>query len=144
MGKTGNKACYVLEQGDYRFFVGDSVTLKLSYYAENGSLGNAAFLCAGSLGWNNALWELNRSGNVHPVMYGTKYTVDEGVKASGKNKVFIMLGMNDIGLYGVDGAADAMITLTDRIKQKSPDVQIYIESVTPMLRNMQQQGISLS
>ena len=118
-------------------FVGDSVTLKLSYYAENGSLGNAAFLCAGSLGWNNALWELNRSGNVHPVMCGTKYTVDEGVKASGKNKVFIMLGMNDIGLYGVDGAADAMITLTDRIKQKSPDVQIYIESVTPMLRNMQ-------
>lgn len=114
-------------------FVGDSVTLKLSYYAENGSLGNAAFLCAGSLGWNNALWELNRSGNVHPVMYGTKYTVDEGVKASGKNKVFIMLGMNDIGLYGVDGAIDGMKKLTERILDKTPDATLYFQSVTPMV-----------
>ena len=125
-------------------FVGDSVTLKLSYYAENGSLGNADFLCAGSLGWNNALWALNRSGNVHPTYYGRKYTVDEGVRASGKSKVFIMLGMNDIGLYGVDGAANAMITLTDRIKQKSPGVQIYIESVTPMLKSMQKKYLNNS
>ena len=123
-------------------FVGDSVTLKLSYYAENGSLGDAAFLCAGSLGYNNALWDLNRSGNVHPTLYGRKYTVDEGVKASGKKKVFIMLGMNDVGLYGVDGAAEGMKTLTDRILAKSPDVQIYIQSVTPMLKNMQRSALN--
>ena len=129
---------------DDAVFVGDSVTLKLSYYAENGSLGNAAFLCAGSLGYNNALWDINRSGNVHPTLYGKKYTVDAGVKASGKKKVFIMLGMNDVGLYGVDGAASGMIELTNRILQKSPDVQIYIESVTPMLKNKQRAKLNNS
>ena len=40
---------------DDAVFVGDSVTLKLSYYADNGSLGKAEFLCAGSLGYGEAL-----------------------------------------------------------------------------------------
>ena len=129
---------------DDAVFIGDSVTLKLSYYAEDGALGKADFLCAGSLGYNNALMGIDEEGNVHPTYQGEKYTVDEGIKTIGKKKVFIMLGMNDIGLYGVDGAANAMITLTDRIKQKSPGVQIYIESVTPMLKSMQKKYLNNS
>ncbi len=127
---------------DDAVFVGDSVTLKLSYYSDNGSLGNAKFLCAGSLGWGNALWDLYQEGNVHPSLYGTKYTVDEGIRASGQKKVFIMLGMNDIGLYGIDGSVENMKTLIGRILEKSPDVQIYIESVTPMLYNMQRSQLN--
>lgn len=122
---------------DDALFVGDSVTLKLSYYADNGSLGNAGFLCAGSLGWNNALWDINRPDNVHPSYNGVKYTVDEGARIINPNKIFIMLGMNDIGLYGVDGAINGMKQLLARIEQKCPDAEIYIESVTPMLQNMQ-------
>lgn len=122
---------------DDAVFVGDSVSVKLSYYAENGELGNAAFLCAVSLGYNNALWDLYRPGNVHPMWNGTKVTVDEGVRLSGKKKVFIMLGMNDIGGYGVEGAISGMQKLTDRILQKSPDVQIYIQSVTPLISSIQ-------
>lgn len=114
-------------------FVGDSVTLKLSYYAENGELGDADFLCAGSLGYNNALMDLDEEGNVHPTIGSVKYTVDEGVKELGKKKVFIMLGMNDIGLYGVDGTIDAMYKLTDRILEKTPDAALYLQSVTPMI-----------
>lgn len=114
-------------------FVGDSVTLKLSYYCDNGSLGDAIFLCEGSLGWNNALWDLDHEDNVHPSYEGVKYTVDEGIAAIAPSKVFIMLGMNDIGLYGVDGGIEAMEELTDKIAEKSPDTKIYIESVTPML-----------
>ena len=118
---------------DDAVFVGDSVTLKLSYYAENGELGKADFLCAGSLGYNNALMDLDEEGNVHPTIGSVKYTVDEGIKELGKKKVFIMLGMNDIGLYGVDGALDGMYKLTERILEKTPDATLYIQSVTPMV-----------
>ncbi len=120
---------------DDAVFVGDSVSVKLQYYADNGSLGNASFLCAVSLGYNNALWDINRRGNVHPLLNGKKVTVDEGVRLIGKKKVFIMLGMNDIGM-GVDFAINGMMKLTDRILQKTPDAQIYIQSVTPLIKGI--------
>ena len=120
---------------DDAVFVGDSVSVKLQNYVESDSmLGDAEFLCAVSLGYNNSLWELDRKGNVHPLYKGKKVTVDEGIKQTKKKKVFIMLGMNDIGM-GVDFAIDGMKTLTDRIMEKNPGVQIYIQSVTPMLKN---------
>lgn len=122
---------------DSAVFVGDSVTLKLSYYAENGELGDADFLCAGSLGYGNALMGIDDDGNVHPVLGGKKVTVDEGVYEINKPNVFIMLGMNDIGLYGVDKSIENMKELTRRILELKPDANIYIQSVTPMLENMQ-------
>lgn len=122
---------------DDAVFIGDSVTLKLSYYADNGSLGKAEFLCQGSLGYGNALWDLNAKGNVHPSYEGKKYTVDEGAKMLGAKKIFIMFGMNDIGLYGVDDSVENMEKLTDRVAKKNPDAKIYIQSVTPMLDKKQ-------
>lgn len=119
---------------DDAVFIGDSVTLKLSYYCEDhDDLGNAQFLCAGSLGYNNAQWDYDHPDNVHPIYNGTKYLVDEGAAATGAKKIFIMLGMNDIGLYGVDGAIDGMKVITERIEKACPDAVIYIQSVTPML-----------
>ncbi len=127
---------------DDALFIGDSVTLKLYYYSDNGSLGQAEFLCAGSLGYNNALWDLYHPDNVHPSYNGTKVTVDEGARIINPNKIFIMLGMNDIGLYGVDGAIEGMKELTGRIERNCPDADIYIESVTPMLENMQLRSLN--
>ena len=118
---------------DDAVFVGDSVSMRLSYYAENGCLGDAEFLCGVGLGYNNALWDPEYRYSVHPVYNGKKRPVEESVRLTGKKKVFIMLGMNAIGGYGVDGAIDGMKKLTDRILIKSPDVQIYIQSVTPLL-----------
>ena len=118
---------------DDAVFVGDSVTLKLSYYADYGSLGNADFLCAGSLGYNNAQWGYDHPDNVHPVYNGIKYTVEDGAAMLQPKKIFIMLGMNDIGLYGVDGAVEGMKSLTAKIQQRCPDAVIYVQSVTPML-----------
>ena len=42
-----------------------------------------------------------------------------------------MLGINNIS-YGIDRATGDMVTLIDRILEKSPGVSIVIESVTPM------------
>ena len=77
--------------------------------------------------------DIDEEGNVHPTYQGEKYTVDEGISKIGKKKVFIMLGMNDIGLYGVDGAIDGMKKLTERILDKTPDATLYFQSVTPMV-----------
>ena len=128
---------------DDAVFIGDSVTLKLSYFVEDhDDLGKAEFLCAGSLGYTNALWDLDHEDNVHPTLNGEKITVDEGAKALGSKKIFIMLGMNDIGLYGADGAVSSMIELTDKIHEKCPDAAIYIESVTPMVADSSLGGLN--
>lgn len=112
-------------------FVGDSVSLMLQYYcAATKALGNATFLCAGSLSSTNALWPVS-SSSVHPSYQGTKMLVEDAVAASGVKKVYIMLGINNIA-YGVDYASNDMVTLIDRILQKSPDVKIIVQSVTPM------------
>lgn len=119
-------------------FVGDSVSLRLTYYCQShkGVLGTSQFLTSGSLGSGNALEKISED-SVHPVYQGEKMLIEDGVKASGAKKVFIMLGMNDIGLYGVEDSVKNMETLVERILEKSPDVEIYIQSMTPMLKETQ-------
>lgn len=127
---------------DDAVFVGDSITLKLQYYCENNpsALGKAEFFCAGSLGYNNALWDIDDSNAVHPYYRGEVQLTENCAELTGANKVFIMLGMNDIGLYGVDGAEDGCKQLVDRIKSHTPDVKIYLESVTPILSAFEYDG----
>ncbi|MBQ1839697.1 MAG: hypothetical protein II127_08785 [Ruminococcus sp.] len=120
---------------DDAVFVGDSVTLKLSYYCEDHpeALSDTQFFCAGSLSYTNALWPLDDPDAVHPYYQGQTYLTEDCAKVTGAKKVFIMLGMNDIGLSGVDGAMENANTLIGNIKKNSPDVTFYIESVTPMI-----------
>ena len=113
-------------------FVGDSVTLKLSYYAAaTGCLGNAQFFASGSLGSANAMWELSNTQAVHPSYQGQTMLVEDCVAASGATKLFIMLGMNDIAVYGIDGAVENYQTLLERILAKSPGLTVYVQSMTP-------------
>ena len=113
-------------------FVGDSVSLKLEYYdAAMDVLGGASFLTSGSLGSGNALQEISDE-TVHPVYKGEKAYIEDSIADLGAKKVYIMLGMNDIGLYGIDESVENYETLVDRILEKSPDATIYVESMTPM------------
>lgn len=116
---------------DDAVFIGDSVSLMLQYYcASTKALGNAQFLCAGSLSPANALWNVS-SQSVHPSYQGKKMLVEDGVAACGAKKVYIMLGINSLR-GGVDSTSQDLVTLIDRILAKSPDVSILVESVTPM------------
>lgn len=134
---TGNVVEY--SWFDDAVFVGDSVTLKLSYYCDENleALGNAQFFCAGSLGYTNALWELDHEDAVHPTYKGETYLAENCTTVTGASKVFVMLGMNDVGLYGVDGALESAETLLDNIKKNSPDAIIYVQSVTPIMEEHQ-------
>ncbi len=129
---------------DNAAFVGDSVSLKLSYYAAaTGALGNAQFFTAGSLGSANSLWEVSEE-SVHPSYQGTKMLVEDCIANSGAEVVYIMLGMNDIGLYGIDDSVKNYKTLVDRILEKSPNVQIVVQSMTPMTDTSEILGESLN
>ncbi len=122
---------------DDAVFVGDSVTLKLSYYANSHpeALSKAQFFCAGSLGYASSLWDKDAEDAVHPYYQGKVELAEDSVKLTGAKKAFIMLGMNDVGLYGADGAIDYCSQLVERLRKKSPkNTVIYLQTVTPILK----------
>lgn len=113
-------------------FVGDSISLKLSYYqASTSALGKAQFFASGSLSAANSLWDVS-SQSVHPSYQGTKSRVEDCVALSGAKKLFIMLGMNDIGIYGLEGSIENYKELLGLIIEKSPGIQVFVQSMTPM------------
>lgn len=127
-------------------FIGDSISLKLYYYVlakRQGNanfLGDAEFLTASSLSASNALWEVSEE-SVHPSYLGQKLPVEESVSLTGKKKVYLMLGMNDISNYDADTCIENYRLLIDLIKEKTPGCEIYIQSVTPKIKSVQD-GVS--
>lgn len=119
---------------DDAVFVGDSISLGLNYYnASNNLLGKAKFLTAGSLGATSALWDVSNS-SVHPRYNGKKMKIEDAIALMDVKKVYIMFGMNDLGLVSDDKAIENYKTLCANIKKKSPNVVFYIQSVTPRIK----------
>lgn len=115
-------------------FMGDSLTLGLSFYAlVTGDLGNAEFVCAASLGWVNSQWSMYDENEVHPMYNGEKILLEDAVTVTGAKKAIIGLGMNDIGNYGVDETLESADEFIAKLRAKTPDVQIYLQTVTPMI-----------
>lgn len=127
---------------DDAVFIGDSVSLKLKNFvtayrkADATFFGKAQFLAAGSMGSGNALKPLS-SSSIHPPYNGNKALLEDNVAAMGAKKVYIMLGMNDIALYGIDGAVANMSKLLANIKAKSPNAVFYVQSATPIIKEKQ-------
>jgi len=116
-------------------FVGDSVTQKLMFYdIADGRLSNAQWLCSSSLGLTNAMWAIDNPDAVHPSYQGQKVSVPEGVARSGRTKVYILLGVNDLPYCDKDMALERFVALTDRIKVFAPNAQLYVQSVTPLYK----------
>ena len=132
---------------DDAVFIGDSVSLKLKNYVtakrktEAGFFGKAQFLAAGSMGSGNALKPLG-SSSIHPSYNGTKALLEDNVAAMGAKKVYIMLGANDLALYGIDGSADNMFKLLAKIKAKSPNIRIFVQSATPIIKEQQMTNLN--
>ena len=113
---------------DDAVFVGDSVTLKLSYYAaSSGKLGKAQFLTRGSYSVAHAVMD-----TMLLTYQGKDMAIEEAIKATGAKKVFLMMGMNDIGLYGIDATIENWGKMVQRIQEGCPGVTVYIQSMTPI------------
>ena len=109
-------------------FIGDSVSYVLQqWHNQNGAFGDAVFLVRSSMGLQNML-----DGRMKLFFRGREYSPDEALAVAGVSKVFIMFGFNDLGLYGIEGTIDRWEQFTDRILQNCPEIQIYIQSCTPI------------
>ena len=132
---------------DDAVFIGDSVSLKLKNYvtkqrqSDAGYLGGAQFLTSGSLGSANALWEVSDQ-SVHPAFQGEKMLLEESIPLTGAKKIYIMLGTNDIGLYGIDDSVKNYQTLLERILESTPDAAIYIQSATPICEGAEKKSLN--
>ncbi len=119
-------------------FVGDSVTYGLMLECmRTGDLGNVLFLATKSLGLHNSLF----GGFTHSYQ-GQAMTTEEALAASGVKTVFIMLGMNDLTSIPPQQCADHFALLISRILEKCPDMEIYIQSCTPIYTGAESAGLT--
>ena len=120
-------------------FIGDSVTLALRNYClkDKQALGGATILCAGSYSVRHALatpgGKLEGWDVVSITYQGEKMRPEDALAACGVKRVFIMLGLNDIALVGIDKTISNWGKLIANIRKTCPDIEIYIQSGTPIL-----------
>ena len=117
---------------DDALFIGDSISEGLATFeAAKDVLGAAQFLTSVSLSATNALWDVS-ARSVHPRFQGEKRKLEDAVALSGAKKVYLMLGMNDIIAVGVERAAEKFEILCGKILENAPDVELIVQSVTPL------------
>lgn len=109
-------------------FIGDSISYTLFlHHTKTGDFGDALFFVRGSLGIHNTL------NNMLQIYYqGQDRTPWDALAVSGVKKVFIMLGTNDIGYYGIDATMEMWETYLKNIRESCPDIEVHIQALTPM------------
>ncbi|MBR3298871.1 MAG: hypothetical protein IKI64_06655 [Clostridia bacterium] len=125
-------------------FIGDSITIGWKNYnnlmleSDPNFFGQTRFLCEGSYGSGHALEPINET-SMHPIYAGEQHFVWDSVQMMGARKVFILFGMNDLSIYGVDGAAANYEQVIDRILEVNPGVQLYIISAMYMYKGSERE-----
>lgn len=120
-------------------FCGDSITISWKTYnrqkLENDPnfFGQTHFLCEGSYGVIHAFDPISDS-SLHPMYAGEQHYLWDSIAMMGANKVFLLFGLNDIAIVGVDGTAERFDQLTDRIKELSPNASIFVISTMYMYK----------
>ena len=116
-------------------FLGDSLTVGLEKYVNNkrksdsGYFSNAQFLARVSYAIAHTLKEDGYS--MHPEYDGRLSQPQKSLKAMGAKKVFITLGVNDIGATESTIASNYK-KLIAAIKEELPNAQLYMLAVFPM------------
>ncbi len=116
---------------------GNSVTLGYNYHCnrqEKGYMGDIIHLSAVSYSIMNDKKAVSAS-SLHPSYQGTKRKVSDHISNIMPEKILLNYGMNDLNIYGVEGAADQYKAFIKEIHNADPDAQIYILSMTPVRRS---------
>lgn len=117
-------------------FIGDSISYGFELYVTekraNGEtvLGEAQFLTSGSLSYGNSLWDVSDE-SVHPTYNGEKMKLEDAIAKIKPGKIFILLGTNDVALYGVEQTVANADTEISGMLEASPGAEIFIMSTTP-------------
>lgn len=121
-------------------FVGDSIMLGWKNYntqmitdGADEFFGNTRFFCEGSYGYGHALEPVTED-SLHPMFAGEKHSIEDALSLMKAKKAFICFGLNDLGIYGVDGTVKNFEELLNRIYKKNPDIDLYIISAMYMYK----------
>lgn len=105
-------------------FVGDSRTQGLQLYS---GLKNGRFLCA-----VGATAESVFSKETETTEWGGKVPILDALASMDCGKVYIMLGINELGWPNSDTFRQQYSKMIDRIRQDHPDIVVVIESLLPV------------
>lgn len=95
-----------------------------------GVLKNAVHLCRNSYSIDSAATD-----KMLLSWRGQNYPIEEAIEKTEANRVFFMLGINDVGHYRVDTLDQLMEkweNVIDRIQTRTPHVEICIQSLIPV------------
>ncbi len=108
-------------------FIGDSLSANLMVHeTKSNLLGHPLFMARKNVGvFNFVTYRINL------YYQGVEYHVEDAVAVSDVKKVFLMLGMNDVGYQTPEEFLQRYTVLVDRILEKSPEVEIYIQTCPP-------------
>lgn len=105
---------------DGALFIGDSRTITLSEYA----------------GWDNTHFFVETGLTIWTVMdapiakvNGAKVTVDEALQTQRYDKIYIQLGINELGRGTPDSFTEQYEEVLTRIRELQPQAVIYIQSI---------------
>ena len=107
--------------------IGDSITyFMFQWESKYDYLGEVTFLARGGVSLNGFILH---SKNVY--YRGKEMYLEDAIAQSGVKKAYIMLGQNDLSSKARTKIMDNWVILLDRIREQSPDVEIYIQSCIP-------------
>jgi len=114
-------------------FVGSSIGEGMRYYFNSfgeGYMGDPLMLSRDCYGLFN---DSGMNGDDYQLLYeGVAAPVKEHIKKCGKKYVFLNIGTNDI-FAGGDRCAELCTEMIDGIKELSPNVVVYYETLTPVM-----------
>ena len=125
-------------------FVGDELMASFKDYLDtklNGFLVSPKFLTANSLTISTLLTPISEKSN-HPIYNNNKILVETAVEKLNINRVYFMLGYNDILSSGIDKTLANYKTLISRIKTKKPNTKFYIINVAYMYEGTETKEIN--
>ena len=105
-------------------FIGDSRTDGLRLYS---GITGASFLCYKGL----TVFEVMNNKAVIQTD-GGKVGVLQAMEGADYGKVYIMLGINELGWNNDQDVEDTFAQLLDKIKELEPEAQIYVQSIVPV------------
>ena len=121
---------------DNSVMTGDSIMLGFRNYAmrrQNTWLSRIQFLAAGSYSTSHALEPVTQK-SLHPMYAGQKRQIWESIALMGAKRVFLLFGMNDLNISGIEGTCENYKAIVANIKALSPEAEIHLISMTYVLR----------
>ena len=144
----------LLESGFYdsffnnSVFIGDSITQGMQNYLIQFRqktpllLGNAKVIAAKSFTLVEACAPVAPEGDAALRFQGRSMSLPELLKATKAEKLFIMLGANDYGGGNLEESVAQYRVLLDFVMQNAPDVAVYVQSCTPMVKGSESEARS--